>query len=123
MAAREETATAPAIVDAVAAAGRVVSAPHASAASPSLLNGGDGEKTAEYAAHLPPAKPGSDGKKKAEDTAGAPPAKPKGSAVNKSSRETVPMEEEEEKEEEQTPPKKKKVGSISYHDRFFIIVM
>ena len=47
-----------------------------------------------------------------------------GIAVKKSLRNTVPMEEEvEEEEEEQTPPKKKKVGSISYHDKFFIIVI
>jgi hypothetical protein len=88
-----------------------------------LSNGGDGEKTAKDAADSPPAKPGRDGKKKAENTAGAPPAKPKGSAVNKSSRKTVPMEEEKKEEEEQTQPKKKKVGSISYHDKIFIIVI
>jgi hypothetical protein len=67
---QEETATAPAIVADVAAAGKAAPAPHASAASPSLSNGGDGEKTAEEAADSPPAKPGRDGKKKAEDTAG-----------------------------------------------------
>jgi hypothetical protein len=49
--------------------------------------------------------------------------KPKGSAVSKSSRKTVPMEDEEEEEEEETQPKKKTVGSISYHDKIFIIVI
>ena len=92
-----------------------------------MSSGGDGEKTAEYTADSPfakpgsdgkkkagkkkadspHAKPGSDGKKKADDTAGAASAKRKGSAVKESSRQ----------------PKKKKVGSISFHDKFSIIVI
>jgi hypothetical protein len=104
----EETATAPAIVADAAAAGKAALAPHASAASPSLSNSGDGEKTAKDAADSPPAKPGRDVKKKAEDTAGAPPTKPKGSAVNKSSRKTVPMEEEKKERRSRHSQKRKR---------------
>ena len=119
---QEETTTAPAIVDDAAATAKDSSVPHASASA-----GGDGEKTAEHTADSPPAKPGSDGKKKvgkkneisphakpgsdgkkkADETAGAASAKRKGSAVKESSRQ----------------PKKKKVGSISFHDKFSIIVI